>query len=84
MRLSSVPTPVGPRGDYKGCRLRLSWHRSGPGASLCGGQGDAPDATVVEREDADYRPGIPVDRPMALDCLRDAIVVLQDMKVQGA
>jgi uncharacterized protein (UPF0332 family) len=36
------------------------------------------------REDADYRPGITVDRPMALDCLRDAIVVLQDMGVQGA
>ena len=78
MRLSSVPTPVGPRSAYKGYRLRLSWHRSRPEASLCRGQGDAPDTTVVEREDADYRPGITVDRPMALDCLRDALVVLQD------
>jgi len=29
-------------------------------------------------------PGGTVDRPMALNCLRDAIVVLQDMGVQGA
>lgn len=36
------------------------------------------------REDADYRPGITLNRPMALDCLRDALVVLQDMAVQDA
>lgn len=34
------------------------------------------------REDADYRPGISVDRTMALDCIRDAIVVLKDLGVQ--
>jgi uncharacterized protein (UPF0332 family) len=34
------------------------------------------------REDADYRPGISVDRPMALDCLRDAMAVLKDLGVQ--
>jgi uncharacterized protein (UPF0332 family) len=28
------------------------------------------------REDADYRPGITVNRALALNCLRDAIVVL--------
>jgi len=36
------------------------------------------------REDADYRPSITVNRAMALDCMRDAIVVLQDMGVQDA
>ena len=36
------------------------------------------------REDADYRPGITLNRPMALDCWRDALVVLQDMAVQDA
>jgi hypothetical protein len=34
------------------------------------------------REDADYRPGISVDRTIALDCIRDAIVVLKDLGVQ--
>jgi uncharacterized protein (UPF0332 family) len=34
------------------------------------------------REDADYRPGISVDRTMALDCLRHAIVMLKDLGVQ--
>jgi len=34
------------------------------------------------REDADYRPGISVDRTMALDCIRDTIVVLKDLEVQ--
>ena len=36
------------------------------------------------REDADYRPGITVNHAMALNCLRDAIVVLQDVGVQDA
>jgi len=36
------------------------------------------------REDADYRPGITVNRALALNCLRDAIVVLQDVGVQDA
>ena len=36
------------------------------------------------REDADYRPSITVNRAMAPDCMRDAIVVLQDMGVQDA
>ena len=36
------------------------------------------------REDADYRPSMTVNRTMALDCRRDAIVVLQDMGVQDA
>ena len=36
------------------------------------------------REDADYRPGMTVNRTLALHCLRDAIVVLQDMGVQDA
>ena len=34
------------------------------------------------REDADYRPGIFVGRTMALDCIRDAIVVLKHLGVQ--
>jgi len=34
------------------------------------------------REDADYRPGISVGRTTALDCIRDAIVVLKDLGVQ--
>lgn len=36
------------------------------------------------REDADYRPGITVNRALALHCLRDAIVILQDMGVHDA
>jgi hypothetical protein len=36
------------------------------------------------RKDADYRPSITVNRAMALDCMRDAIAVLQDMGVQDA
>jgi len=36
------------------------------------------------REDADYHPGITVNRAVALNCLRDAIVVLQDVGVQDA
>jgi uncharacterized protein (UPF0332 family) len=36
------------------------------------------------REDADDRPGIIVNRALALHCLRDAIVVLQDVGVQDA
>lgn len=36
------------------------------------------------REDADYRPGITVNRTLALHCLRDAIVILQDVGVQDA
>jgi hypothetical protein len=34
------------------------------------------------REDADYRPGIAVDRRLALDCIRDASVVMKDLEVQ--
>jgi len=34
------------------------------------------------REDADYRPGISVGRATALNCIRDAIVVLKDLVVQ--
>jgi uncharacterized protein (UPF0332 family) len=34
------------------------------------------------REDADYRPGIFVDRTMALNCIRDAIAVLKELGVQ--
>ena len=33
------------------------------------------------REDADYRPGISIDRPLMLNCIRDAIAVLQDLGV---
>ena len=36
------------------------------------------------QEDVDYRPGITVNRAMALNYLRDAIVVLQDVGVQDA
>ncbi len=36
------------------------------------------------REAADYHPSITVNRAMALDCMRDAIVVLRDMGVQDA
>jgi uncharacterized protein (UPF0332 family) len=31
------------------------------------------------REDAVYRPGITVDRTLALNCLRDAIALMQDL-----
>jgi hypothetical protein len=31
------------------------------------------------REDADYRPGITVDRTLALNCIRDAIALMQDL-----
>jgi uncharacterized protein (UPF0332 family) len=33
------------------------------------------------REDADYRPGIAIDRTLALNCLRDAIAILRDLGV---
>lgn len=33
------------------------------------------------REDADYRPGMTVDDTIAIDCIRDAIVVLRDLEV---
>jgi uncharacterized protein (UPF0332 family) len=33
------------------------------------------------REDADYRPGISIDRRLALNCIRDAIAVLNDLGV---
>jgi len=36
------------------------------------------------REDADYRPGILVSRTLALNCLRDAIVVLQEVGISDA
>src|SRR5437879_2543447 len=36
------------------------------------------------REDADYRPGITVNRALALHCLRDAIGILQDIGVHDA
>jgi uncharacterized protein (UPF0332 family) len=36
------------------------------------------------RGDADYHPGITVNRALALHCLRDAIVVLQDVGVLDA
>ncbi len=34
------------------------------------------------REDADYRPGASIDRAMALNCIRSAVLVLQDLEVQ--
>jgi len=36
------------------------------------------------REDADDRPGMTVNRALALHCLRDAIVVLQDVGMPDA
>ena len=33
------------------------------------------------REDADYRPGVSIDRTIALDCIRDAIVVLRGLGI---
>jgi hypothetical protein len=34
------------------------------------------------REDADYRPGITIDRTLALNCLRDAIAVLHHLEIE--
>jgi uncharacterized protein (UPF0332 family) len=34
------------------------------------------------REDSDYRPGITIDRTVALNCIRDAMVVLKALGIQ--
>jgi uncharacterized protein (UPF0332 family) len=34
------------------------------------------------REDADYRPGITIDRTLALNCVRDAIAVLHYLEIE--
>jgi uncharacterized protein (UPF0332 family) len=34
------------------------------------------------REDADYRPGIPIDHALALDCILDATVVLRELGIR--
>ncbi len=47
--LDPACVPTLPRGTVQGDRPRLYWHRSETRANLCGGQGDAPAATVVER-----------------------------------
>lgn len=36
------------------------------------------------REDADYRPGVTVDRILALDCIRDAAVIMRSLGEQDA
>jgi uncharacterized protein (UPF0332 family) len=36
------------------------------------------------REDADYRPGITIERSLALNCLRDAIAVLHHLEIEHA
>lgn len=34
------------------------------------------------REDADYRPGLSIDRTLVLHCIRDAIAVLTELGIQ--